>query len=262
MNINDVIQKMKTFNFNYIERKKNIALFSNKIINILIDLNFPYAFFQVFSNKFYNLIKNNKTYREYTVIDIGANRGYSSLFFAIQPFINEVFAFELIPKTAEFAIKNISANKTIQSKIHFYDCGLSNKDSIVESFYFPYHDTISTYNLHFINDYVEKFCHTEPYKKIKLPIFKASKILYNIIKNRDIILKIDVEGAEDDIFEDLFLNCSEIITNIKIICGEIHSKNSFILQELRKLNYKILSDQTDIQYLQNYIAFQNNTLNI
>lgn len=73
------------------------------------------------------------TNKAYMVLDMGANRGYASLYFAMQKWCKKVFAFELFPQTAQQAQENLALNPTLESKITLHKYGLGSKETIEKS---------------------------------------------------------------------------------------------------------------------------------
>ncbi len=71
------------------------------------------------------------------VIDIGANIGASSLFFASKPWVKQVYSFEPLKPTAQIARANFSRNSAFQGKITLFEYGLGSADETLSVEYSP-----------------------------------------------------------------------------------------------------------------------------
>ena len=79
---------------------------------------------EVFSEKVYGLVSNGPA----RVIDIGANIGTATLYFANHPWVDKVIGFEPIEPTYQKAKHNIALNPLIASKIRLFNFGLAGSD--------------------------------------------------------------------------------------------------------------------------------------
>lgn len=225
ISIEDIKVKLEKCNFllKGYDKEKKEALFSNGDLNIITDIQYPWIVYEIFSDKIYELQSDIDRNMEYNVLDIGANRCYASLFFAQKPNVKSVFAFELVKHTAEFARKILDLNPKYKDKIHLFDFGLGKENTTVTINMLPHRDGCNTFN----NDFFESYMPEEIGRGIPqiCDVKKASEILKPIIIGNDvknIILKIDAEGAEYDIFEDLRDNFPEIFDRVEIIVGDAH----------------------------------------
>ena len=86
-----------------VEKLKNEIILSNKRIRIATD-RYAWIAQEVFYDEFYKLpktlIKKNKNY---CVLDIGANRCYTALYFADKKWCKRVDSFEIMPQTYKLA---------------------------------------------------------------------------------------------------------------------------------------------------------------
>lgn len=215
----------------------NFVLAANNKICCIIDKKFPCIFEQIFVHNSYEIRSSTfDTQKKYVVLDLGANRGYSALFFASKDYIERVYCFELIPQTASFAKINFLLNTMkIRNKIQLYEFGLAANDMEITAFHYEKNDSISNINYNFNTDYI----HDNSYIKVKTLVVQASRFLRRILfEHENVILKIDVEGAEHEIFEDLFENYPEIFNKIQLILGEIHANPEPIFAKLKILGYE------------------------
>ena len=152
-------------------------------------------------------------------IDIGMNVGFTSLFFSNKNDVEKVYAFEPFKETIDQALKNFELNKLISNKIKVMPYGLSDKNEIVEFKYnYQWKGSMGLRELS-----VHKTGGNE--RMIKLELVKASDILKDIIeqhKNKSIVCKIDCEGSEYGIIDDL--NKHKLLSKLDILMIEWHDK--------------------------------------
>lgn len=136
------------------------------------------SIFAVFVKEEYSTLP----YKENTVIDIGANIGDSSIYFALNG-AKQVIALEPFPKNFEVAKKNIVSNG-FSDIITLVLGGISNKigNVLLDS------EMISTGS---------DIIHSETKDGVKVPLFTLENILdsHNI---HSAVLKMDCEGCEYD----------------------------------------------------------------
>jgi len=143
--------------------------------------------------------------RPYVVYDVGMNRGYASLWFANDPQCRSVYGFELVESTYRWALLNFSLNPRLASKIIPSCTGLAGENKTVELLYENTGDGVSTINADFFQSYwtAPRRAHA---KKTKATLCRASEVFAALPApaNGELrVLKIDVEGAEYEIFADL-----------------------------------------------------------
>lgn len=167
----------------------------------------------------------------FVMFDFGLNRAYSTLFFAQHPSCQKVFGYEPDKETFEFAKYNVALNPHLSPKIEIYNYGLGASDATANLFKIAGRDSISTIDLAQIKHFGKKdiaAMHAEP-----VTIKKSSDELKSRLKMVDgnkIILKIDVEGAEYEIFDDL---CeSGMAVAFDLIIGEVHNGLQPIAKQL------------------------------
>jgi FkbM family methyltransferase len=130
------------------------------------------------------------------VIDIGMNVGVASLFFASLPHVQEVYSFEPFPAPFARGIKHFGLNPKLAQKIRPQNVGLGNRTQSHTVLY----DDAST-----IGVSIHGQGRGEP---TSINIVSASEALRDIIrcaqgKGLEIVMKIDCEGSEFAIFDDL-----------------------------------------------------------
>ncbi len=129
------------------------------------------------------------------IIDIGANIGDSIFYFKWLYPEAEIFAFEPHPEAFAMLKRNIKKNSF--SKIHPYNVGLSDKKQIVELFV----GESSILGSSTILSDVKRMDGMKEVRKIRLEKVSTLKEITKL-KRIDLI-KIDIEGAESSLFNDL-----------------------------------------------------------
>ncbi len=184
---------------------------------------------------------------DFVVFDIGMNRAYASLRFAVFDNCSAVYSFEIDEDTYNKGLENIKLNPYLSKKIHTYNFGLSNKEDTTKLFYLNGADGLNTIIPDLIeiqNEFIEN---KDKIQSKNVKIKRTSEVIANIIENdkiqSNIVLKIDTEGSEYDIVDDLI--DSGLIYEIDLIVGEGHKfNNRDISDDLLKLGFKEI-DKTD-----------------
>ena len=186
-------------------------------------------------------------FKEFVVFDIGMNRGYASLRFAEFENCASVYGFEIDDNTYNKAIYNINLNPNLSKKIKPYNFGLSNVNKEITLYYLKGADGLNTVKQEFIDIQYELKGNKEKIKTKLVEVKNASEIIGKIIEKdkitSNIVLKIDTEGSEYDIIDDL-IN-SGIINKIDLILGEGHNfNNQDITKKLSDLGFEEI-EKTD-----------------
>ncbi len=154
--------------------------------------------------------------KDFVVFDIGMNRAYASLFFANMEHCQHVYSFEIDKPTYQFARQNIELNPHLSDKITTYNYGLWDKNEEIEI-------GLDGVDGHISIKEVEQTNVKTNFTKAKVK--KASEELSGIFQNIDDkqlkVLKIDVEGSEYTIFEDL--HKANLLQEFDLIIGEFHN---------------------------------------
>lgn len=234
---------VKKLGFKIKKIEKDYVVFSNTQINCIVNIEYPWMFDEVFGEEVYkfhdNIIKENE---KYTVFDIGANRGYASLYFLTKPWSDKIYSFELLPQNYSEFQKNLDINnKNISQKIKSYNFGLSTKDANIVASFFTYGDASCSINKDFLLKYTQEYKNNEI--KTICELKQTSEILKQIIefeKVDKIVLKIDVEGSEYEIFDDLIKYYPQIFNKIVKIVGEAHLGFDKLYDKLKTFGYTIV----------------------
>lgn len=175
------------------------------------------VYVEVLVNKVYALppqVKGN-----FCVFDAGMNRGYASLFFANHPSCTGVFGFELDRSTYSKALQNFALNEGISAKITPYNFGLWKDDGELD---------ISTNGKDGhtgITATVNVVRQEQKSATFKAAVKKSSDVFAPLLseerRGEAKVLKIDIEGAEYAVFEDLYRH--RLLQQFDVIIGEAHN---------------------------------------
>jgi len=225
---------------------KRLILKTKEGIYLATD-NFFLAFDDVFGQRIYGI--DDKYFAQpFIVFDFGMNRAYTSLFFLQYEKCIKVFGFEPDPKTFEFAKYNINLNTHLKSKIETFNHGLGNDNCFCNFYKFKGTDISSCLYLDKTTKKMDKKYITQSQVEIK----NVSEVVNSILKRNEdkikdtkIILKIDVEGAEYEIFENL---CnSGVINKFDLILGECHDGFNQSLEKIKDTHNLVHLTETPIR---------------
>lgn len=191
------------------------------------------AYLTAFLNRDYDLRQNGETWllenlTDLSVIfDVGANRGeWSTAARFFHPGA-EIHAFEIAPATRIFLRKS-----AVASIVH--DCGLGDGERSVEFAFYPEHPDISTVVLN------KKINLNKTFEMMSVPIRRGDTICREFRIDCISLLKIDVEGAEDQVlhgFSDMLGSSGIRIIQFEYGISNIFSR--FLLKDF----YNLLSEQ-------------------
>lgn len=186
------------------------------------------------------------------VFDVGMNIADSTIYFSKMPKVKIVYGFEPFEKTYHSAIKNIELNNT-KNSVKVFKFGLSGSELTK---HLNYGDNMSCgqSTIDSINE--ENICQYEKWGLIKkeelisddVILRKSSTVLAELIdQNPDsnYILKLDCEGEEYSIFEDI--TESGIINKFSLILLEWHYRGAERLTDLLEKNgFSFVSCQKEL----------------
>jgi len=189
----------------------------------------------IFIKKVYSYFFTNPT----VVMDIGANIGYSAIWFAKEKLVDRVYAYEPVLPTFNQAKRSLELNPEIIEKIILNNYGLSDENDNLKILYSKEHHTISSIIFPVINlmekDNLNSNLVNVELKDIKNEIKEV--INYKRNKNLQLLLKIDCEGCEYKILRSF---TGEIWNELDVILMEIHGSNyNEIIGLLFKNNFKV-----------------------
>ncbi len=167
------------------------------------------------------------------LIDIGANVGIASLFFSKLECVQKVYAFEPVLDTYNQAKYNLKLNEAISKVVSLNNFGLGESDR-EETFVFDKNVKGNTgIRGKLSNSYLNNVTTIE----VKVEIKNASEQINKIVKeNPDtkIVIKMDCEGAEYEIFDDI--SKSGCINNIDMFILEWHDKGPSSIENILTKN--------------------------
>lgn len=150
---------------------------------------------------------------KYIVFDIGLNIGITALYLAQQKDVVKVYGFEPFPETFAQAENNLRLNPMFASKIEIFNYGLSDKESQL-----PIHYNSTKPGS--MSTTIDRFPDAD--NLVTVTLKRASTVIAPIIANSNaaVVLKIDCEGSEGAILNDLAAN--GVLQNVEIIIMEWH----------------------------------------
>ena len=166
---------------------------------------------------------------DYIMFDIGANIGATSLYSAQNKHIKHIYAFEPFKQTFEQAQANLDRNPDLSHKISIFQYGLGATEQRLNIQYNPeLPGSMSTTH--------DRFAANEGTIVETVHIQNATEILAPLVDQHleKIFIKIDCEGAENDIL--LNLNDSGVLKKVDALVLEWHFEYPNILIELLKKN--------------------------
>jgi FkbM family methyltransferase len=233
--IPDLIEIRKYFPEISLESHKEGVLASFNNLKLYIES--PEEFFiikEVFIEKDYNLLSEES----FVVFDIGMNIGISSLFFGLNQNVDKIYSFEPVFPTYNQALYNLELNINFSNKIETFNYGLGGSTRMEKVLF----DSQSKGNCGIRLD-LSPAIDTNKAKEIEIEIVNIGDILPNLIvkhNNHKIVLKIDCEGAEYEIMQEL--NNINLLVEVDVLLIEWHDKGAIILEDiLIKNNFRIIS---------------------
>lgn len=176
-------------------------------------------FFEIFSERVYDF----ESPGPFLILDIGANIGIASLFFA-RYFDAEVRAYELVPSTAAIAQANILLNPDLAPRIILESFGLAEADG---EFEIPVAAALRSSNS--IHGLIQGDGSTE-----RVTVRDAVSVFEEALQaagERKLVVKLDAEGAEYEIVARLA--SASLLSKIDLLFLEWHEREGKSPEELR-----------------------------
>lgn len=178
------------------------------------------------------------------VIDIGLNVGFASLYFANRNDIIHVYSYEPFLPTYQQAVYNISLNEELKDKISSHGYGVSDENKELEVEYnYDNKGRVGILGTKLIKDSLKEV------SQHKIRLVEISSVLNEVISKHPeapIIMKIDCEGGEYDIFK--HFSQKSLPTQVKGIAMEWHHKGpTDLLKVLSKEGFKTITTYSNDQ---------------
>lgn len=232
---------------------ENKLLLKDKFGTILATNNRYYNILEVIAYDSYS-VPQLYEFDDFVVFDIGMNRGYSSLRFAEFDNCSRVYGFEIDDVTYDKAVYHKKLNPQLADKLKLHNFGISNKNSKEELYFLKGADTLSTLEPDFVDIEFQLKAAKDKVETKLVEVRRASEVIEHIIERDNIkskiVLKIDTEGSEYKIIDDLIQ--SNIINNVDLILGEGHKFcDDDIGLKLENAGFKLIK-RTDFDIVYNF----------
>lgn len=232
---------------------ENKLLLKDKFGTILATNNRYYNILEVIAYDSYS-VPQLYEFDDFVVFDIGMNRGYSSLRFAEFDNCSRVYGFEIDDVTYDKAVYHKKLNPQLADKLKLHNFGISNKNSKEELYFLKGADTLSTLEPDFVDIEFQLKAAKDKVETKLVEVRRASEVIEHIIERDNIkskiVLKIDTEGSEYKIIDDLIQ--SNTINNVDLILGEGHKFcDNDIGLKLENAGFKLIK-RTDFDIVYNF----------
>lgn len=232
---------------------ENKLLLKDKFGTILATNNRYYNILEVIAYDSYS-VPQLYEFDDFVVFDIGMNRGYSSLRFAEFDNCSMVYGFEIDDVTYDKAVYHKKLNPQLADKLKLHNFGISNKNSKEELYFLKGADTLSTLEPDFVDIEFQLKAAKDKVETKLVEVRRASEVIEHIIERDNIkskiVLKIDTEGSEYKIIDDLIQ--SNTINRVDLILGEGHKFcDDDIGLKLENAGFKLIK-RTDFDIVYNF----------
>ena len=232
---------------------ENKLLLKDKFGTILATNNRYYNILEVIAYDSYS-VPQLYEFDDFVVFDIGMNRGYSSLRFAEFDNCSRVYGFEIDDVTYDKAVYHKKLNPQLADKLKLHNFGISNKNSKEELYFLKGADTLSTLEPDFVDIEFQLKAAKDKVETKLVEVRRASEVIGHIVERDNIkskiVLKIDTEGSEYKIIDDLIQ--SNTINEVDLILGEGHKFcDEDIGLKLENAGFKLIK-RTDFDIVYNF----------
>lgn len=165
---------------------------------------------------------------EWIVLDVGANVGLASLFFAARTYVRRVIAFEPFGPTADLHAGNVAANPALAAKIELHRHGLGAENQRLAVRYDP--DLRGSMTVGGLGEW--RGLSSRPTQEVHIEIRSASEIWHELkeeFRGARVMAKLDCEGSEFAIL-DKWETCGAL-ARIDLFVIEWHQKEPAELLE-------------------------------
>jgi FkbM family methyltransferase len=179
----------------------------------------------------------------YVVCDVGMNVAVSVLYFASFDNVGKVYGYEPFLQTYKRASENIELNPGLKEKIETFNYGLGNTDEWLEV-PLPEDGFLGGSTT---KDFIDELPAELKKNSVKVEIRNICNVIKKIKQShpeQKILLKLDCEGAEYDIMQEL--EKQNMINDIAVYMIEFHYKGKKeLVNTLQRNNFFIMSPVSD-----------------
>jgi FkbM family methyltransferase len=199
-----IIWRIKFYIFRFLKVKKVTTAYGVKCLSDFDDATFRFYFLASYGFFYSNFLRSYSS--NFIFIDLGANKGLYSIIAAKNSNCEKVISFEPVPSTYDFLIKNCSLNN-ISKKCDLYNLAVSDICEVKKIYFNKLHSGKASLAL--LNDSDQSNA---------IHIRSVDKSIFDNLnpkKNQNYLLKVDVEGFEHIVLNEVFkCKFSNYITNI------------------------------------------------
>jgi FkbM family methyltransferase len=239
------VKKFNDRGFTVEKKADMVSIFNDDIIIKGISNNTLVTACGIFIEECYAFLSKNK----FIVYDIGFNIGCAALYFSLCDHIKHIYAFEPFLPTWRQGMANLAANEKLAAKITPFNFGLGGRDEILFRDY-------NAYASGSMSSVINRF---EAKGRVeKIVIKKATDVLRPLFASHSehIFLKIDCEGAERDIVQNLAHE--GLLADVSALVMEWHFTHpKDIVELLKENNFFVFFNHTVPDKLGMIHAFNN-----
>ena len=193
-----------------------------------------YILHEIWVNGCYNY--HLPTGRQHIVIDIGMNVGFASLFFNRTKRPLHIFSFEPFTPTYDQAVRNIENNR-VSEEITTHNFGLGTVGTFEIEYSETHRGRMGIWGTKLIGEQI----HSTKKERIEVRSFKDSiEAIVNKYPDTPVVLKVDCEGAEYDIFTEI---SNDFLDRVILVMMEWHMKGPQpFIEQLGQKGFIILSE--------------------
>ncbi len=174
--------------------------------------------------------------KKHIVIDIGMNVGFASLFFSRTKHPAHIFSFEPFTPTYDQAVRNIKSNGA-SGHITAHNFGLGTAGTLDIEYSETHRGRMGIWGTKLVGEQI----HSTKKERIEIRNVKDSiEDIVNKYPDIPVVLKVDCEGAEYDIFKEI---SNDFLERVIVVMMEWHVKGPQpFIQQLGQKGFMILSE--------------------
>ncbi|MBS3818917.1 FkbM family methyltransferase [bacterium] len=194
------------------------------------------TYIEIFRDKAHMKLPPFKPLNCTSVLDIGANEGFYSIYMKQKNPHLRILSVEPVPSAFEILQRNLKANGF--HDIQTINLAVGDRNQTVEMEVYPHVSSISAENMELLQ---RPWIHPDRINKIKVPMKTLSSLFYEYNLGTVDVLKLDVEGSEMKILQ----TSKRVLKRVRKLVVEWHTPE---LREkckrfLRNRNFKLLHEE-------------------